>query len=117
MIPSQRHLFDLPDDVTYLNCAYTSPLLRAAARAGEEAIGAKTNPWTIEPEHFFSGLETLRRLFGRLIGCPADHVAIVPAASYAIALAAKKPYDFVFFNGDIINDPQSEEQERESRNE
>ena len=27
-LPSQRHLFDIPDDVAYLNCAYMSPLMR-----------------------------------------------------------------------------------------
>ncbi len=37
MIPNQRHLFDLPDDVAYLNVAYTAPLLRAAADAGRVA--------------------------------------------------------------------------------
>jgi len=89
LIPDQRHLFDLPDSIAYLNCAYTAPLLRSAARAGEEAIGAKRRPWTIKAEHFFSSVENLRRLFGRLVGCEADHVAIVPAASYGIALAAR----------------------------
>ena len=29
-IPCQRALFELPDDVAYLNCAYMSPLLRHA---------------------------------------------------------------------------------------
>ena len=39
MIPSQRHLFDIPRDVAYLNCAYMGPLshrVRAAAVAGAE---------------------------------------------------------------------------------
>ena len=41
MIPDQRHLFDIPESIAYLNCAYTAPMLRSAARAGEEAIEAK----------------------------------------------------------------------------
>ena len=50
MIPCQRHLFNIPDEVAYLNCAYTSPLLRVAETAGKEAMQAKAMPWTITPE-------------------------------------------------------------------
>ncbi len=89
MIPNQRHLFDLPDDVAYLNVAYTAPLLRAAADAGRVAIRAKENPWTVTSNDFFSSVETVRDLFAGLVGCYADCVAIIPAVSYGIALAAK----------------------------
>jgi len=27
-IPSKRHLFDIPDDIAYFNCAYNSPELK-----------------------------------------------------------------------------------------
>jgi selenocysteine lyase/cysteine desulfurase len=89
MIPNQRHLFDLPDDVAYLNIAYTAPLLRAAANAGRDAIRAKENPWTITSNDFFDSIETVRDLFARIVGCNSDCVAIIPAVSYGIALAAK----------------------------
>ncbi len=89
MIPNQRHLFDLPDDVSYLNVAYTAPLLHAAAKAGRDAIQAKQNPWTISSKDFFQSVETVRGLFARIIGCDPDCVAIIPAVSYGIALAAK----------------------------
>ena len=88
MIPNQRHLFDLPDDVTYLNIAYTAPLLKAAAQAGKDAIQAKQNPWTIASNDFFSSVETVRNLFSKIIGCSSKCVAIIPAVSYGIALAA-----------------------------
>ena len=89
MIPCQRHLFNIPDEVAYLNCAYTSPLLRVAETAGKEAMQAKAMPWTITPEDFFSFLETARSLFAKLVGCRSDDVAIIPAVSYGVALAAK----------------------------
>ncbi len=89
MIPDQRLLFDLPEEHAYLNCAYTAPLLKAAARAGIKAIEAKRTPWTIKADDFFSSVENLRRLFSRLVVCSPNDVAIVPAASYGIALAAK----------------------------
>ena len=89
MISNQRHLFDLPDDVAYLNIAYTAPLLHAAADAGRDAIRAKQNPWTISAKDFFSSVETVRHLFAAIVGCNADCVAIIPAVSYGIALAAR----------------------------
>jgi len=89
MIPCQRDMFDLPENITYLNCAYTSPLLKAAQEAGRSAIQAKANPWTITSGHFFSSAETARELFARLVGCHSDNVALVPAVSYGIALAAR----------------------------
>jgi selenocysteine lyase/cysteine desulfurase len=89
MIPSQRHLFDLPREVAYLNCAYMSPLLRRAVNAGQEAMARKARPWTITPADFFKDSERARGLFAGLIGATADDVAIVPSASYGLAVAAR----------------------------
>jgi len=89
MIPCQRELFDIPENITYLNCAYTSPLLHSAQKAGRTAIQAKANPWTITAADFFTSAETARELFARLIACTPDDVALVPAVSYGIALAAR----------------------------
>ncbi len=89
MIPNQRHLFDLPEEVAYLNIAYTAPLLHAAADAGRDAIRAKQNPWTITPADFFNSVETVRKLFSEIVGCDCGCVAIIPAVSYGIALAVK----------------------------
>ncbi len=89
MIPCQRHLFELPDDVAYFNCAYTAPLMRTAAAAGHRAIERKNTPWSITPDDFFETGEENRRLFARLVAGSPDQVAIIPAVSYGIALAAK----------------------------
>lgn len=88
MIPSQRHLFDIPDDIAYFNCAYQSPLSLRVIAAGESGLRAKGRPWKIAPEDFFTGSEAARAGFARLIGAAADDVAIVPAASYGVSLAA-----------------------------
>ena len=56
-IPCQRELFDLPDDVAYLNCAYMSPLPKRAIEAGAEAARRKGRPWTITPSDFFTDSE------------------------------------------------------------
>jgi selenocysteine lyase/cysteine desulfurase len=89
MIPSQRHLFDIPRDVAYLNCAYMSPLMRHVVEIGRQAVARKAQPWTIRPADFFSGPEAARGLFARLIGADADGVALVPSAGYGIAVAAR----------------------------
>jgi selenocysteine lyase/cysteine desulfurase len=88
-IPCQRELFDIPDDVAWLNCAYMSPLMKSAAAAGEAGIRGKAQPWNIKPADFFPGPEEARALFARLINASADEIAIVPSVSYGIATAAR----------------------------
>lgn len=87
-IPCQRELFDIPEDVAWLNCAYMSPLMKAAVAAGEAGVRGKARPWTIKPDDFFPGPEEARSLFARLINANADEIAIVPSASYGVATAA-----------------------------
>lgn len=87
-LPNQRHLFDIPDEITYLNCAYMSPLLNASRDAGQAAVARKSRPWQISAGDFFDESETARALFAELIGADADGVALIPAASYGLSTAA-----------------------------
>ena len=89
VLPPQRHLFEIPDTIAYLNCAYMSPLLRRVTEAGQNAVARKARPWEISPADFFTETEVARRLFATLLGGGAspDDVAIVPSASYAMAVA------------------------------
>ena len=84
----QRRLFEIPGDISYLNCAYMSPQLRSAREAGERAVGRKSRPWEIAPPDFFGDAEESRALFARLVGGEPDGVALVPSVSYGIAVAA-----------------------------
>jgi selenocysteine lyase/cysteine desulfurase len=88
-IPAQRHLFDIPADRAWFNCAYMGPQLRAATAAGVAAAARKAAPWTITPADFFTETEDVRRLFGTLIGADPDCIAIMPSASYGLELAAR----------------------------
>ena len=88
MLTSQRHLFDIPEDIAYLNCAYMSPLMRSVVESGAAGLHRKAQPWQITPEHFFSGSEAFRTTAATVLDCSADCVAIVPSASYGIATAA-----------------------------
>lgn len=89
LIAGQRHLFDIPADRAWFNCAYMGPQLRASTAAGLAAAARKAAPWTIAPSDFFTETEEVRTLFGRLIGADADCVAIMPSASYGLELAAR----------------------------
>ncbi|MGD8496211.1 MAG: aminotransferase class V-fold PLP-dependent enzyme [Gemmatimonadales bacterium] len=85
----QRALFDLPDDVTYLNCAYLSPQLRSVTEAGLAAVPRKARPWERKiPNGWFAGAEALRAAAARLMGAEAEGVALVPSVSYGISTAA-----------------------------
>ena len=44
---SVRELFDLPNDVIYLNCANMAPQLRSVTQAGIEAVRRKSAPWSL----------------------------------------------------------------------
>ena len=66
MIPSQRHLFDLPDDVAYLNCAYMAPLMHSVVEAGIRGARRKARPWEITAPDFFSDGARARGLFARI---------------------------------------------------
>src|SRR6267143_1098177 len=88
MLPCQRHLFDIPEDVAYLNCAYMSPLMRSVVEEGNVALARKAHPWEITPDKFFTGAEEFRATAARLIDAPAECVAIVSSASYGVATAA-----------------------------
>lgn len=89
LLPNQRHLFDLPDEVAYLNCATMGPLPRAAVEAGKAGLARKAQPWNIPTEDFFKDTESLRPKLAKLIGADTGGIAFVPSVSYAMATAAR----------------------------
>jgi selenocysteine lyase/cysteine desulfurase len=87
-IPTARDLFEIPDGITYLNCASMSPQLRSVTETGLGAVRTKASPWNLSGPEWFAGSEQLRALAARVMGTDSDAVALVPAASYGIATAA-----------------------------
>jgi selenocysteine lyase/cysteine desulfurase len=87
-IPTARDLFEIPDGITYLNCASMSPQLRSVTETGLRAVRTKASPWNLSGPEWFAGSEQLRALAARVMGTDSDAVALVPAASYGIATAA-----------------------------
>ncbi|WKV13010.1 aminotransferase class V-fold PLP-dependent enzyme [Marivirga harenae] len=86
---NQKHLFDLPGDIHYLNGAYMSPNLKAVEKAGIEGVKRKTNPTSIKEEDFFDPAEEVKSLFGKLINAPAKQITIIPSASYGLMNAVR----------------------------
>lgn len=80
--------FDIPRGVTFLNCANMSPPLKAVTEAGERSLRQRQAPWEIRSVDWFSGAEELRGLAASLLNASADDVALVPAVSYGVAIAA-----------------------------
>ncbi len=87
-IPSQKDFFNIPNEITYLNCAYMSPFANSVMEAGFAGIRQKSKPWEVKPRDFFEDAERLRTLFANLVDASADDIALTPSASYGIAIAA-----------------------------
>lgn len=90
MLTCQRHLFSLPPNLHYLNCAYMSPLLKAVEEAGVAGIRRKRDPSAITPAAFFEDVQRVRELFARLINAgDPRRIAVIPSVSYGMATVAK----------------------------
>ena len=90
MLSNQKDLFNLPEDITYLNCSYMSPMLKSVAEVGVRAVYGKEDPTSVSPEDFFNNTSVLRTEFAKLLNVPNERsCAIVPSVSYAMANVAK----------------------------
>jgi selenocysteine lyase/cysteine desulfurase len=89
MLPSQRALFDLPDDVCYLNAASYTPLPLRTLEAGRAAVGRKGRPWLIDNDFAAQQYDRTRKAAARLINADPMDVALIPSISYGVATVAK----------------------------
>lgn len=86
----QSHCFNIPEDVSYLNCSYMGPISHLVLQAGQEAMFKKTQPYRITVEDFFQPVEDLKTAFAALIHArESRRVAIIPSVSYGMATIAK----------------------------
>jgi len=80
----QKHLFQLPEEIHYLNCAYMSPLLKSVEEKGIEGMQRKRNPISIKPVDFFTGVVGVRQKYARMVNGDPMQVAVMPAVSYGM---------------------------------
>lgn len=64
-------------------------MLRSVAEAGRRGVEARNHPWHIKSADWFTPSETLRALFASMIHADKNQIAIVPAVSYGMAVAAR----------------------------
>jgi selenocysteine lyase/cysteine desulfurase len=89
MLTCKHSKFTLPSRVTYLNCAYLSPLLKSVEKVGIRALRTKRNPVDIRPQDFFTNGEKLRAEYAKLIHVEdPKRIVIVPSVSYGMANVA-----------------------------
>jgi selenocysteine lyase/cysteine desulfurase len=89
MLASQRCLFEIPRDISYLNAASYSPLPRGVLEAGRAAVGRKGRPWTLDAGFAETQHKRVRIAAARLINADAADVALISSVSYGVATAAK----------------------------
>jgi selenocysteine lyase/cysteine desulfurase len=87
-LTTQREAFAVPDGVAYFDTASLAPMLYRVLDAGQAALHRRAQPWTIATGDWFDEVERLRALVGGLLGTDAEGVALVPATSYGLAVAA-----------------------------
>src|SRR5579862_423833 len=89
MLPSQRHLFDMPREICYLNAAAWSPLPLATQEAARAAVGRKGRPWTLDNNFASQQHERTRAAAARLINASPTDVALISSVGYGVATAGK----------------------------
>ncbi len=86
----QRSKFSLPKGVSYLNCAYMSPLLKSVEKAGVAGMKRKQNPAKISAQDFFTEAEKLREAYAAFLQVrDTKRIVIIPSASYGLSTAAR----------------------------
>ncbi len=89
----QKHLFQLPPEIHYLNCGYMSPLMKSVEEKGIEGMRRKRNPVLIKPVDFFTDVKEVRKKFGAMVNCNPMQVAVMPAVSYGMGSVIRNiPY-------------------------
>jgi len=81
----QKHLFNLRENIHYLNCARKSPLLKSAEEACINALKRGRNPVDISIDDFFDEANQVRAYFGEMVNCESANVAIIPSTSYGFS--------------------------------
>ena len=89
-------LFTVPEGIVYLDTAAHGPRLRAVQDAAQAALDASIAPWRLSASAWEASVESVRARAAALFDRGgdgseggADAVALVPSASYALAIAAR----------------------------
>ncbi len=88
-LTNKKHLFSIPEEITYLNIASQSPSFKAIEQAGIDGVLEKSNPYKIIGDSYFEPVIELKKLFAQLIETDDyNRIATIPSASYGLATVA-----------------------------
>jgi selenocysteine lyase/cysteine desulfurase len=85
----QKDKFSLPETDIYLNCATMAPILKSTELIGIQAVKNKSNPKLITQDTYFESAQNLKTSCAKLVNSSVDRIALVPSASYGMAIVAK----------------------------
>lgn len=89
-LKGKKDQFQLPEEITYLNCAYMGPLTREVEQAGIQGLTRKRVPTQFSHKEFFEDADTVRRLYLPIINASdPQRVVIIPSVSYGMAVVAR----------------------------
>ena len=89
MLNHQKHLFNIPEDITFFNIASISPSFKSVEEAGIKAVLQKSHPYLISSSDFFEPVLVLKKLFAQLIDLDNyQRIANIPSVSYGLATVA-----------------------------
>lgn len=89
MLTCKHSKFTLSPKITYLNCAYMSPLLKGVEKAGVRGVRRKRNPADVTPADFFTESEILRQSYAKLINVTdPKRIVVIPSVSYGMSTVA-----------------------------
>lgn len=90
MLNNQSHLFDLEEEVTYINGAFMSPFLKTVAEIGRNQVDIKLRPYQISGDDFFTSVNQVKEEFSKVIHAQdSSRIAIIPSVSYGMANVVK----------------------------
>lgn len=84
---NQKDKFQIKEGVSYINCAYMSPLLKSSEEKAIEGMIRKRNPFEVGQEDFFKDTVFVKEAFARIVNCNVQNVAIFPSVSYGFSSA------------------------------
>jgi selenocysteine lyase/cysteine desulfurase len=85
----QKHLFNIPDHITYLNCARRGPQSKRLENIGIAAVKAQSQPFATSNKGFFEPIEQAKVAYAQLIDvADPQRIALIPSASYGISSVA-----------------------------
>ncbi|GAA4975529.1 aminotransferase class V-fold PLP-dependent enzyme [Algibacter aquimarinus] len=85
-LKNQKHLFEIPEDVAYLNIASQSPAFKKVYEAGLQGLYEKKHPYKLQSSDFFEPVIELKKLFSKLIDADDyNRIATIPSVSYGFA--------------------------------